>query len=375
MFESELLKACENAWQYLGNAVSSESKFNESDFKHELYHQLAQLTVDNVKLNDMVPGTSSCRLHAETKIESGENSAKADRRRNSAKADLSICDPTQHMKFNYQVLHVLELKLQLNSPGVKTEMTKLGNYANPNRDFYLISALPCKAELAELASEMSPDGANVHVYAPRSSMYQAPDHDETVPPVDWDQVHRIVQTNLDEVLELYGRGRTQYHGFYWCNYEQEQSKGQTYPCESDFTCQLYHRLRNDLPENARIQTEYTVGTKMRIDLIITDGTTALPIEVKMNWDQFEHKRDGVEMREKEASTINSRFSLLQRKFESVVHRKVVIIQYDLRQRPKRSKRRDRREEALSVFSSSPNPVELVAYSECDERVVRLTLGG
>jgi hypothetical protein len=370
MFESELLKACENAWQYLGNAVSSESKFNESDFKHELYHQLAQLTVDNVKLNDMVPHTSSCRLHAETKIESGENSAKADRRRNSAKADLSICDPTQHMKFNYQVLHVLELKLQLNSPGVKTEMTKLGNYANPNRDFYLISALPCKAELAELASEMSPDGANVHVYAPRSSMYQAPDHDETVPPVDWDQVHRIVQTNLDEVLELYGRGRTQYHGFYWCNYEQEESKGQTYPCESDFTCQLYHRLRNDLPENARVQTEFKPGgTKKCIDLIITDGTTALPIEVKMNWDQFEHKKvDGV-MREREASTIVSRFSLLQSDFESVVHRKVVIIQYDLRQQS------NRREEARSVFSSSPNPVELVAYSECDERVVRLTLGG
>jgi hypothetical protein len=178
---------------------------------------------------------------------------------------------------------------------------------------------------------------------------------------------------LDEVLELYGRGRTQYHGFYWCNYEQEESKGQTYPCESDFTCQLYHRLRNDLPENARVQTEFKPGgTKKCIDLIITDGTTALPIEVKMNWDQFEHKKvDGV-MREREASTINSRFSLLQSDFESVVHRKVVIIQYDLRQRPKR---RDRREEALAVFSSSPNPVELVAYSECDGRVVRSTLGG
>jgi hypothetical protein len=355
MLESELKTACENAWQYLGNGVR-----NESDFKHELYHQLAQLTLDNVKLNDMVPGTSSCRLHAETKIEPGSN---------SAKADLSICDPTQHMKFNYKVLHVLELKRRLDKAGVKTEMTKLGNYANPNRDLYLISALPCKAELAELASELSPDGADVHVYAPRSSMYQAPDHDETVPPVDWDQVHRIVQASLDDVLELYGRGRTQYHGFYWCNYEQELPKRQTYPCESDFTCQLYHRLRNDLPQNARVLTEFKPGGKNKyIDLVITDGTTALPIEVKINWDQFEHKRDGVKMREKEASTINSRFSLLQSDFESVVHRKVVIIQYDLRQQS------NRREEALSIFSSSPNPVELVAYSEHDERVVRSTLG-
>ena len=66
MFESELMTACENAWQFLGD-----EDHNESDFKHELYHQLAQLTVDNVKLNDMVPDTPSCRLHAETKIESG----------------------------------------------------------------------------------------------------------------------------------------------------------------------------------------------------------------------------------------------------------------------------------------------------------------
>jgi hypothetical protein len=359
MLESELMTACENAWQYLGNEVT-----NESDFKHELYHQLAQLTLDNVKLNEMVPHTPSCRLHAETKIEPGKN---------SAKADLSICDPTQGMKFNYNVLHVLELKLRLNAAGVRTEMTKLGKYANPNRDFYLISALPCKAELAELASELSPDGADVHVYAPRSSVYQASHHGETVQPVDWDQVHKIVQTNLDDVLELYGRGRTQYHGFYWCNYEQEQNKGQTYPCESDFTCQLYHRLRNVLPENARILTEFKPGgTNNRIDLVVTDGKTALPIEVKMNWDQFEYKRvDGV-MREREASTIVSRFLSLQSDFESVVHRKIVIIQYDLRQQTNRS---GRREEALSVFSNSPNPVELVAYSEDDERVVRLTMGG
>ena len=182
-------------------------------------------------------------------------------------------------------------------------------------------------------------------------------------------MHRIVQANLDDVLELYGRGRAQYHGFYWCNYEQERRKGQTYPCESDFTCQLYHRLRNVLPEGARILTEFTpAGTNKRIDLVITDGTTALPIEVKMNWDQFEHKKvDGV-MREREASTIVSRLSSLQSDFKPVVHRKIVIIQYDLRQQS------NRREEALSVFSRSPNPVELVSYSEHDERVVRSTLG-
>ncbi|MCH7869007.1 MAG: hypothetical protein IH881_15025, partial [Myxococcales bacterium] len=119
----------------------------------------------------------------------------------------------------------------------------------------------------------------------------------------------------------------------------------------------------------RILTEFTpAGTNKRIDLIITDGTTALPIEVKMNWDQFEHKKVNGVMREREASTIVSRFSSLQSDFKSVVHCKIVIIQYDLRQRS------NRREKALSVFSRSPNPVELVAYSEHGERVVRLTLG-
>ncbi len=86
MIESRLITACENAWQHLGKQVR-----NESDFKHELYHQLAQLTLGNVELNDMVPDTPSCRLHAETKIEPGSN---------SAKADLSICDPTQRIEFN-----------------------------------------------------------------------------------------------------------------------------------------------------------------------------------------------------------------------------------------------------------------------------------
>ena len=353
-FEAALKKACKNAWLYLGKAPR-----NESDFKHELYHQLAKLKIDNTKLNEKVPGTSSCRLHAETKIEPG---------RNLAKADLAICDPTQHMAFNYDVMYVLVLKHRLNNTGVKTEMEKLAKYVKSNRHFSLISAMPCDQSLVDLVEKLSPDEAGVHVYAPSPLLYQTAHSHDTIEEVDWKEVHKIVQANIEKVLELYGRGRTQYHGFYWCNYEQEQKKGQTYPCESDLTCQLYHRLRGALPKNTRILTEFKpAGTNKRIDLVVTDGTTALPIEVKMNWDQFEYKRVNGVMQEREASTILSRFALLEDDFQSVKHPKIIIIQYDLRQRS------NRREEAISIFAKSPKLVELIAYSEESDKIVRKQL--
>ena len=354
-FEAALRKACDNAWSYLGGAVR-----NESDFKHELYHQLAQIQIDNTKLNEIVPGTSSCRLHAETKIEAG---------RNSCKADLSICDPSRRMPFNYDVMYVLELKHKLNRAGVRTELEKLAKYSRPNRHISLISALPCDESLADLATKQTPDGAIVHVYSPSPSMYQTPCQKGAIEEVNWENVHNIVLSNLEMVLRTYGHGRAQYHGFYWCNYEQEQKKGQTYPCESDLTCQLYHRLRSTLPENAQILTEFKPdGDRRRIDLVITDGMKVLPIEVKMNWDQFEPKRINGETHEYEASTILKRFDLLEHEFQSVIYPKIVIIQYDLRQRS------NRREEALSVFFKSQRSVELIGYSEDDNKVVRIKNG-
>ena len=44
---------------------------NESEFKHELFHQLARLDFDCTPLGSVTSGHISPRLHAEAKVESG----------------------------------------------------------------------------------------------------------------------------------------------------------------------------------------------------------------------------------------------------------------------------------------------------------------
>ena len=123
-----LAQAAAKAWRYLGPNVC-----NESDFKHELFHQLAVLKVGGTKLSELVAGTPSCRLHAETKIEVGTN----------AKADLSICEPGERREFNYQVRFALELKKRLDAQGVRAEIKKFASYASAEIPLYLVSAQPC----------------------------------------------------------------------------------------------------------------------------------------------------------------------------------------------------------------------------------------
>jgi hypothetical protein len=76
---------------------------NEFEIKHELFHQLAVLSLDGQQLSEKLPGAPSCRLHAEGKILNGR----------PQKADLLICDPTRRQEFNHEVSHVIELKQSL----------------------------------------------------------------------------------------------------------------------------------------------------------------------------------------------------------------------------------------------------------------------
>ena len=351
-----LAQAAAKAWRYLGPNVR-----NESDFKHELYHQLAVLEVGGTKLNELVPGTPSCRLHAETKIEVGKN----------AKADLSICEPSESRKFNYQVRYALELKKRLDAQGVRAEIKKFASYASAQVPLYLVSALPCTPTCEALIQKLRPPDSKISLLAPPARESESVDTTlGSADPIDSDAVRQVIQSSVDLVLNLYGKGRAQYHGFFWCNYTQEVNKDQTYPCEGDFVCQLYHRLRSNLPPGVKVLTEYTtfVGSRKWIDLVVTDGTTAFPIEVKMNWDQFEHRRVDDRMQEIEASTIVSRFRDLGEESSQVEIPTVVVVQLDLRQKS------NRREEATGIFDAAPFALELVGYSEDKERIVRQVLG-
>ncbi len=45
---------------------------NEFEVKHELFYQLSRLAVDGTSLADIVPGSPTCRLHAEGKVLNGK---------------------------------------------------------------------------------------------------------------------------------------------------------------------------------------------------------------------------------------------------------------------------------------------------------------
>ncbi len=354
-FDDILRAAAGRAWDYLGPKVR-----NESDFKHELYHQLAMESIDGNHLNQLVPGTTSCRLHAETKVDHG---------RNSSKADLSICDPSKLLPFNYHVEHVLELKHRLKVSDLRKELRKFSNYHNRSGPLYLLSAKPSGVDSALVQRLGDEARVSISVIAPTASSFSSPSElSESADARDWKTVVGTVGTTIREVLELYGKGRKQYHGFFWCNYEQEKNKKQTYPCESDFLCQLYTRLRAQLPAGLRLLTEYKpTASAYRIDCVITDGKRALPIEAKMNWDQFEHKTVDGKRQEREASTIVRRFELLGREYEAI-SAKVIVIQMDRRQES------NRKEIAFGVFGRSSLSFELLGYSEDSERVVGRKFG-
>src|SRR2546430_17120030 len=107
------MKAVARAFGFCGWPFS-----NEFEIKHELFHQLARLSVEGVRLSERVPGTPTCRLQAEGKILNGK----------PQKADLLICDPTHRQKFNYEVSRVIELKQSLSSAALQMEIEKFQSY-------------------------------------------------------------------------------------------------------------------------------------------------------------------------------------------------------------------------------------------------------
>ena len=133
-----------------------------------------------------------------------------------------------------------------------------------------------------------------------------------------DQVSKCIKATLN----LYGKGRRQYHGFFWCNYEYEQSNGWTFPVEGDFNAQLYHRLRSKLPRSASIQSEYRPpsNANSRVDFFIDSPNESVGIEVKMNWDQLRTQPNKVKQ---EVDSILDKFDAMDAR--QVNHSNILVV--------------------------------------------------
>lgn len=330
---------------------------NEAEFKHELFHRLALHVVDAIPLAQLVPGTPTCRLHSEGKVENGK----------PQKADLLICDPTRRQRFNYEVEYLLELKQTLSHRALTAELKKLETYTRPHLGRFLIAQRPVAFDVTALHSSAS----GLHVIHP-GNVPPLPSRDFSVSEAGctFSAAIEIVRGTIEEVLWLYGNGRTQYHSFFWCNYEHELWRMHSFPCEGDFNAHLYHRLRLRLPESAEIRSEvHPPGKVERVDLVVCDrlGAWCIPIDIKMNWDQFKPKYQ--ERREKtpEAVVIMDRLAGVAARFP-YSHPLVVVIQGDWRLP------RDIRRTALPALRHCAYPLALVMFQEERNRVAWIDCG-
>lgn len=330
---------------------------NEFEFKHELFHWLAQEHVDGVPLCERAPGHPSCRLHVEAKPVNGR----------PQKADLLLCDPTRRMGFNYEPQVLVELKQRLSSKTISEELAKLQAYGRSFDALYLAAPGSANDELEQTEHA----GTRVYLLHPGClATVQGADFvgDEGI---QLETAVGLIRMAVDATLLRYGSGRSQFHSFFWCNYEHELSRGHSYPCEGDFNAQLYHALRLKLPASVEIRSEvHPVGeSRQRVDFLIADRQLrwAIPIEVKMNWDQFKPAfRDGAR-KTPEAVTIVNRLKGASEHYPAW-QRMLIVVQGHW------AMKRDVRSQALPILERCSYPLELVMYDELTDRIVRRIIG-
>jgi hypothetical protein len=325
----------------------------EFEIKYELFHQLAKLDVAGTGLAAAVPGTSSCRLHAEGRILSER----------PQRADLLLCDPSRRQRFNYEVSEVLELKQRFSERDAKAEIEKFQAYGRSFGGLYLIA--PEASATLDLPESLN--GTPVHLLHRANVPTVRGDEFTDDRALSLDSAVAIVRAAIDAALELYGRGRQQYHGFYWCNWPHDTGLGFSYPSEGDFNAQLYHALRRRLPASVEIRCEVRPPNdpRRRIDLVISDCSRrwAIPIDVKMNWDQFKPSYKNGVLQPPEAKVIMQRFRDLGASYPAW-QAMLIVIQGDWRLP------RDIRSQALPLLEDCEYPLELVMYCEEQDRILR-----
>lgn len=325
---------------------------NESDFKFELFHRLFEMKLDGQPLGQKVLSTSTCMLHAEAKPENG----------NPSKADLLVCNPYEQNRFNYKVRVIIELKHALNANDLRVEIAKYYRYKSRGMKLYIISA-----NAPRISSHSVTVPSNISVIGPSNSE----------PLIDYGTVNssheslegRVINA-IRSTLELYGRNRDPYHGFFWRNYEHEESKGWTFPVEGDFNAHLYHRLRMSLPNGATVRTEYMPSKEQRhrIDLFIQAGEFTCAIETKMNWDQFRPQYKNSVETVSEATSILEKFRAAGR--TSVNHRNfLVVIQGVDGHGPVTSPKNNHKRNALMALKQPDIPFGLFYYYEPQEKTI------
>ena len=305
--------------QALARTYSENPTFSsEAGFKYELFHRLYGLKVGGHKLGVRVPGYQTCMLHVEANAVNGL-------RGQSRRADLVLSDPTDRDEFNYRVKAVVELKKSLNSIELDSELEKFKGYGNKIPKLYVVSANPSRIDretAMRVASRYGSPKTRIDVLDPATILKNQ----------DTDGIRRSKSKAASSVvervtgcikitLELYGRNsRDPYHSFFWRNYEHENEKGWTFPCEGDFTAQLYHRLRSRLSECV-VTPEYQPpsASPSRVDLFVGGEDESVGIEVKMNYDNFKGKDENAE-----TSKLSKKFKSMSRDHDNHVNILVVI---------------------------------------------------
>ena len=233
---------------------------NESDFKHELFHQMHALEINDYKLGDILPGYPTCMLHSEAKPINGL-------RGKGSYADLLICNPTVQSGYNYKAEIVIELKKSLSPGELRQEIEKFSNYFSSVRKLYIASANKPridKVSIKRTITARKPPGTSIEALDRSSIPYTSAPHSRRRTRAKTALSGRVAKC-IKDTLKLYGKNREDiYHSFFWRNYEYHEGNW-TFPCEGDFVCQLYHRLRTRLIRMLQLFGRNTIHSQLLIE--------------------------------------------------------------------------------------------------------------
>jgi len=352
MFEINIKELMEDVSPNLQIYANSNGFQNENNFKSELFHHICCKKYNNVSFGEQYPGSKTCIAHCEAKVENGTN---------AIKADLIFCDPSAKMQgagstFNYQVTAVFELKKTFSKIDIENEINKYHKYNKKNEQYFFIDPYRDKKISAELLDYVEKENIKYITFTSKPKCM--------VENYNYKVALDSVYSAIGESLYLYGKNNSKFQSFYWCNYEWGTVPNLTYPSEGDFNAHLYHRLKTKMPYS-HIETEFSVGKNKRIDIVLLGPNKewCIPIEVKMNWDQFKRNKN-------EAETILNRFDELQKlnfkKFTPIL----IVIQGDIYSSiiypPVDS--RNNKHNALSYFNKSNSKITILSYNESTNQV-------
>ena len=212
--------------QALAQTYSFSSTFaNESDFKHELFHQLHEMKINGHKLGSKLHGFSTCMLHAEAKPINGLKGK-------GSYADLLICNPAIQREYNYKTEIAIELKKSLNSNELKTEIDKFSKYNSSVRRLYIASANELRINrehIKRIISEEKIFGTTVLVYDRNSILYEYVPRSRRRTKAKTALSERVAKC-IRRTLRLYSDNlKDPYHSFFWRNYEHEDNRNWTFP--------------------------------------------------------------------------------------------------------------------------------------------------